>query len=71
MLIRNLEFSPPNLLFSSKYSLRTYNTKSPAIYLEEDGISILNRELTLLTVYYSCNVFILFKRKLSNKELTK
>lgn len=39
---------PLDLLFNSKRSLRTYKTKSSAIYLEEDGISILNRELTLL-----------------------
>ena len=31
------------------------------IYLEEDGMSILNSELDSLIMYYSCNVFILFK----------
>lgn len=42
-------------------SLRTCDTKLSDIYLEEDGISILNGDLDSLIMYYSCNVFILFK----------
>lgn len=51
-----------NLLLICECSLRTCDTKLSDIYLEGDGISILNSELDSLIMYYSCNVFIFFKK---------
>lgn len=41
--------------------IRICDTKLSDIYWEEDGISIVNSEFDSLIMYYSCNVFILFK----------
>lgn len=46
MLITVVEFSTPtsSLLLNCEYSVRTCDTKSSALYLEEHGITILNSD---------------------------